>query len=663
MTAVAISTARDGKPAANEPPTDIDSATTARLPIPHLSEQAIDALLSKADHDEDAPVRVENPLAETDRQTPVAAPPTPGPAVDESFLLDQTQRRSAIAPRRSSQPPPTPPLDPTATPETTAQPETVPQRKERKGKRKKKRKRKAPAKRPSARRPREVGTPTQEATKEPTKEASPPANLASPAMSLQAVSAPNVSPQNSFSETGRIRREPVVRRGEFMLEPGPSAAPIRRPIPRPTQRPRLRQKPRPGGSSSQYSRRQPPTLAQKARRQAQPMLLVVLLGALGLFLLDRSPPQANQPGAGHRASNRARPSAPRRKPTPLTFVGQREPVWSSTTPLTVTQTDRARSDLRSPSPPKRRKAARTLAAGEADAADDLLTALTDAVPAVRDEAQRSLRLMARRRRIDVVGPIQRRLERATTRREKLVLIGALGHAGPAGVQLLERLLDQDSDRAVKLASLAALGQTGTPAAWSVIAAFVGHPDPAFREAACVAAGQVEVFSSIEALLPSLQDPEVKVREAAHWALERISGQHRAPNYELWASWWNAGVGALTQDLVRIEREFPELPPTEQESWLRKLRVVRDPAVVRLAQHVLSTGSPALRKQAATTLAGMGSHGRPAIEDLMVLLGSIYPEVREAAHHALRGITNAPLPRDQRAWLDWWEVNEQNLRDG
>ena len=159
----------------------------------------------------------------------------------------------------------------------------------------------------------------------------------------------------------------------------------------------------------------------------------------------------------------------------------------------------------------------------------------------------------------------------------------------------------------------------------------------------------------------LRDPEAKVQTAAHWALEKVSGQRRAPTYELWASWWNAGVSSLSAELPRLEREFSRLAPAEQAVWLRKLRVVRDPRVVRLAQEVLPTGSPALREQAAITLGSMGSKGMPAVEDLIVMLGSRHPEVREAAHRSLRAITGAALPRDQRLWLEWWQTHEQRLR--
>jgi HEAT repeat protein len=173
-------------------------------------------------------------------------------------------------------------------------------------------------------------------------------------------------------------------------------------------------------------------------------------------------------------------------------------------------------------------------------------------------------------------------------------------------------------------------------------------DPLFVRAAARAVGELRDFDSTDALIDLLESPSPMLREESWLALQELSGLAYAEDPALWQAWHEREkqwFEAHSEELFR-GLESPHAGRVIQAlSALAGHRYRCDEVAANVAE-VLAHSNPAVRRQACSTLASLGSG--PPVEGLVQCLDDPDPGVARAAWHALRAAGGGDLPTDRPA---------------
>lgn len=147
----------------------------------------------------------------------------------------------------------------------------------------------------------------------------------------------------------------------------------------------------------------------------------------------------------------------------------------------------------------------------------------------------------------------RRLRSDASFSARQILIEGLGgiSRGAASYALLRRLEEERDPRLLVLV-LEALARVGDDRAAAPVALLLRHSSWSVRAAAAEVLGTVGDRRAVPLLLEALRSEEGRLREDIGRALNRITGQRFAPDYEFWADWWTRHEGG----------ELPEAAPEE-----------------------------------------------------------------------------------------------------
>lgn len=179
--------------------------------------------------------------------------------------------------------------------------------------------------------------------------------------------------------------------------------------------------------------------------------------------------------------------------------------------------------------------------------------------------------------------------------------------------------------------------------------FLSAERPEHCRAAITALVGLGDLESIPALIDLLGGEDRGLVQNAHWGLKELTGLSYSPEAQAWARWHQGELSwclrSKTRELVRLQRG----DAAEASDALRTLLVhplARAELCLALPE-LLKSRHPGLRALACTTLADLGVGA--ATEKLVWALEDDFPEVRQAAHAALRRLTNLDLPLEPVAW--------------
>jgi len=193
-----------------------------------------------------------------------------------------------------------------------------------------------------------------------------------------------------------------------------------------------------------------------------------------------------------------------------------------------------------PTPVARREAAEALSRAEEDVAR--WAEAVDLGEAAREILARGfgalLSFLGPPERDEAIGSAVRRLRSDVSFSARQTLLEALGLAssGPATHAMLRRLGEERDPRLLVL-GLEALRRGADSRAIAPVAPLLRHPSWSVRAAAADVLGSIGEALAVPFLLEALRSEEGRLREDFGDALNRITGQRFAPDYDFWAAWW------------------------------------------------------------------------------------------------------------------------------
>jgi HEAT repeat protein len=246
--------------------------------------------------------------------------------------------------------------------------------------------------------------------------------------------------------------------------------------------------------------------------------------------------------------------------------------------------------------------------------------------------------------------------RRITRAELLpALIDAVGAAGdPRGLAFLGDLLYWAEPLALDIMSqIPRLGASGDSALDEPLRVrlrpFLAPERPGHCRAAITALATLADFESIPGLIALLASEDRGLKENAHWALKELTGLTFSATPEGWARWHQSELAWAVRAKARELQRLQNGDPAEAADALRTLLThpfARAELCTTLPE-LLKSRHPALRGLACRTLGELGVAG--VTEKLVWTLEDEIPEVRAAAHAALRRLTRLDLPLEPVAW--------------
>jgi len=246
--------------------------------------------------------------------------------------------------------------------------------------------------------------------------------------------------------------------------------------------------------------------------------------------------------------------------------------------------------------------------------------------------------------------------RRITRAELLpTLVDAVGEAGDArGLAYLGELLYWAEGLALDIMSqVPRLGASGDPALDEPmrvrVRPYLAPERPGHCRAAILALATLSDLESISGLIALLPSEDRGLKENAHWALKELTGLSFSPEAETWSRWHQSELSWAVRSKTREFHRLQSGDPGEAADALRTLLThpfARSELRTTLPE-LLKSRHPALRGLACRTLAELGAV--EATEKLVWSLEDEIPDVRQAAHAALRKLTHLDLPLEPIAW--------------
>jgi len=227
--------------------------------------------------------------------------------------------------------------------------------------------------------------------------------------------------------------------------------------------------------------------------------------------------------------------------------------------------------------------------------------------------------------------------------------------GPQTTRILADLLGRTPGLdALLLARLAERGRleagAGRPVFESVRRYFQQR-DPMLIVAAIRAAGRLGDDDSVEPLIAFMEHEDERIKASAFEALATITGLSIGPDPVRWSRWYHEEMRWWDTEaetrLISIERganlEFVRASREALEHRLYRDRIAASFATA------LGRANPEEIRLACSALERLGS--TVAVPALTACLNSEDPEVRRAAHAALRAITGLDLPPESDSWSE------------
>ncbi|MEQ1892718.1 MAG: HEAT repeat domain-containing protein [Planctomycetota bacterium] len=302
-----------------------------------------------------------------------------------------------------------------------------------------------------------------------------------------------------------------------------------------------------------------------------------------------------------------------------------------------------------------------LSIGRAGRANDLPQLFELALPAAEPALDKRMALGLERAVTALARRDPRTFEqlvslRRITRAELLpTLIDALGEAGdPRGLLYLGELLYWAEPLALDIMSqIPRVGASGDPALDEPLRVrlrpFLAPDRPGHCRAAITALATLADLESIPGLIALLTSEDRGLKENAHWALKELTGLGFSAAPDTWARWHQSELSWTVRSKALELQRLQNGDPAEAAEALCTLLTHPFARVDlrRTLPELLRSRHPALRGLACRTLGELGVV--EATEKLVWTLEDEIPEVRSAAHAALRQLTRLDLPLEPVAW--------------
>jgi len=302
-----------------------------------------------------------------------------------------------------------------------------------------------------------------------------------------------------------------------------------------------------------------------------------------------------------------------------------------------------------------------LALGHAGRANDLMQLFELALPTGELALERPMAKALERAVAALVRRVPATLDmliqlRRITRPELLPsLIEAVGVAGdPRGLAFLSDVLYWSEPLALDILSqIPRLGPSGDVALDEPmrvrLRVFLASDQPGHGRAAITALTALGDLESVGAFIGLLASEDRGLRENAHWALKQLTGLSFSPTVETWARWHQSELSWMVRSRAPEFHRLQQGDAGEAAAALRTLLqhpFARNELCATLPELLKSRHVP-LRELACKTLGELEVVA--ATEKLVWALEDPMPEVRQAAHAALRRLTHLDLPLEPIAW--------------
>lgn len=310
--------------------------------------------------------------------------------------------------------------------------------------------------------------------------------------------------------------------------------------------------------------------------------------------------------------------------------------------------------------PRLRHAA-LLALGHSGRANDLMQLFELALPASELALERPMAKALERavaalvRRVPTAIDMLVQLRRITRPELLPSLIEAVGTAGdPRGLAYLSEVLYWSEPLALDILSqIPRLGPSGDVSLDEPMRArlrvFLAGDRPGHSRAAITALTALVDLESVGTFITLLASEDRGLRENAHWALKQLTGLSFSPTVETWQRWHQSEQSWMVRSRAH---EFARLQQGDAGEAADALRTIlthpfaRGELCATLPELLKSRHVP-LRELACHTLGELEVVA--ATEKLVWALEDPMPEVRKAAHEALRRLTHLDLPLEPIAW--------------
>ncbi len=170
-----------------------------------------------------------------------------------------------------------------------------------------------------------------------------------------------------------------------------------------------------------------------------------------------------------------------------------------------------------------------------------------------------------------------------------------------------------------------------------------------REAALVI-GRLEDSDALPNLVTLLSHSDRGVRQNAHWSLKRITGLYFAADPKAWSPWLELEMAWWRDTAPKLFEKLERAPIGEAMASVQQIARRRYPRHTLAGEltRALTHPEAEVRRLACVALGQFRS--RPAVEGLINVLDDPDPELRAAAHRALRSITGTDLPPERASWI-------------
>jgi hypothetical protein len=246
------------------------------------------------------------------------------------------------------------------------------------------------------------------------------------------------------------------------------------------------------------------------------------------------------------------------------------------------------------------------------------------------------------------------------------LSAKLDDLSPEAARYLGLLLEERPRRVPTVPICRALGRRRDPASIGSLARVLESGPQQEREAAVLALIQIDAAECVPPILKALEDESPSVWRAASEGLVELDRKFpqarvtdtiasRVERVKEKTS-FAMTLGALGNDdayraLIYLVRSSDE---RDCLAGLQGIYKCFRPEDADYVMPSLRSRSPAIRKQACAVL-GKAKY-KPAVRDLIEMLGEEDVAIVADAHRALTDITGQTLARDINLWKAWWEVS-------
>lgn len=235
------------------------------------------------------------------------------------------------------------------------------------------------------------------------------------------------------------------------------------------------------------------------------------------------------------------------------------------------------------------------------------------------------------------------------------LVDAVGEAGdPRGLAFLAEVLYWSEPLALEVMSqiprLGASGDVALDEGMRVrLRPYLAPERSGHCRAAVTALAALHDLEAIPGLVALLTSEDRGLAQNAHWALKELTGLTFSAEPNAWARWHQSELSWTVRSKAR---ELQRLQSGDAGESADALRVLLTHPFARselraVLPELLKSRHPGLRTLACRTLAELGA--KEATEKLVWALEDDFPEVRAAAHGALRTLTRLDLPLEPVAW--------------